>query len=57
MSGDGTSDGEGRVQATLAIPAAPGAETAVLCQAEAAGTNSELKRLVRRREEDAAPPN
>lgn len=51
----GTSDNEGRVEAKLAIPAAPDADTAVLCQAEAAGTNSELKRLVQRREGDAAP--
>ena len=47
----GTSDNEGRIEATVAIPATPDAEAAVVCQAEAAGTNSELKRLVRKRDE------
>jgi len=51
----GTSDDAGRLEAKLTIPATPDAETAVLCQAEAAGTNSEVKRLIRRRGEEAPP--
>jgi hypothetical protein len=46
----GTSDPEGRVEATFEIPVVPDAETAVLCQAQAAGTNSEIKRLVKKPE-------
>jgi hypothetical protein len=50
----GTSDADGRVEATFEIPVMPDAETAVLCQAQAAGTNSEIKRLVHKASE-AAP--
>ncbi len=53
----GTSDEQGCVEASVSVPVMADAETAIVCQAEASGTNSELKRLVRKREAgDAAAP-
>jgi len=37
---------DGRVEATFQIPKMPGANTAILFQAEAAGNNAEIKQLV-----------
>ena len=42
----GTTQQDGRVDATFQIPATPGANTAILFQAEAAGNNAEIKQLV-----------
>ena len=50
----GDTDPDGRVEVTFAIPPMPDAETAIVCQAEAAGTNSEIKQLIRKAEADPA---
>jgi hypothetical protein len=42
----GTTAQDGRVEATFQIPSMPGANTAILFQAEAAGNNAEIKQLV-----------
>ena len=42
----GTSGQDGRVEAKFQIPKVPGANTAILFQAEAAGNNAEIKQLV-----------
>jgi hypothetical protein len=42
----GSTTNDGRVEATFAIPATDGASSAILCQAEAQGTNAEVKLLV-----------
>jgi hypothetical protein len=42
----GTTKQDGRVEATFQIPATPGANTAILLQAEAAGNNAEIKQFV-----------
>ena len=42
----GTTGSDGRIEASFAIPLMPGANTAILLQAEAAGNNSEIKQLV-----------
>jgi len=42
----GTTAQDGRVDATFQIPLMPGANTAILFQAEAAGNNAEIKQLV-----------
>ncbi len=42
----GTTEQDGRVSASFQIPAVPGANTAILFQAEAAGNNAEIKQLV-----------
>jgi hypothetical protein len=42
----GTTGSDGRVEATFEIPMMPGANTAILFQAEAAGNNAEIKQLV-----------
>jgi hypothetical protein len=42
----GTSAQDGRVEASFEIPRMPGANTAILFQAEAAGNNAEIKQLV-----------
>lgn len=42
----GTTAADGRVEATFEIPMMPGANTAILFQAEAAGNNAEIKQLV-----------
>lgn len=47
----GTTDHDGMVEATVSLPEAGEGEMAVLCQAQAAGTNSEVKRLLRKRED------
>ena len=39
---------DGRVEATVELPEVPDTVVAVLCQAEAAGDNAELKQLVRK---------
>ena len=46
---------DGRVEATFRIPDVPGANTAILFQAEAAGNNAEIKQLVMKAE--APPPS
>lgn len=42
----GATGSDGSVEATISIPEMPGANAAVIIQAEAAGNNAELKRLV-----------
>ena len=42
----GTSGQDGRVEAKFQIPKVPGANTAILFQAEASGNNAEIKQLV-----------
>jgi hypothetical protein len=42
----GTSGQDGRVEAKFQIPTMPGANTAILFQAEASGNNAEIKQLV-----------
>jgi hypothetical protein len=42
----GTTAQDGRVEAKFEIPKLPGANTAILFQAEAAGNNAEIKQLV-----------
>ena len=42
----GTTGQDGRVEAAFAIPPMPGANAAILFQAEAAGNNAEIKQLV-----------
>src|SRR5258706_7463 len=42
----GTTAQDGRIEATFQIPSMPGANTAILFQAEAAGNNAEIKQLV-----------
>jgi hypothetical protein len=42
----GTTTQDGNVEARFQIPATPGANTAILFQAEAAGNNAEIKQLV-----------
>ena len=49
----GTTAQDGRVAATFQIPAVPGANTAILFQAEASGNNAEIKQLVMK---GGAPP-
>jgi hypothetical protein len=49
----GTTGPDGRIDATFQIPLMPGANTAILLQAEAAGNNAEIKQLVMK----AAPPS
>ena len=49
----GTTAQDGRVEATFQIPKVPGANTAILFQAEAAGNNAEIKQLVLKK---GAPP-
>ncbi len=44
----GTTDTDGRAQAEIDIPALPGANGAILCQAEASGNNAEIKQLVKK---------
>ena len=45
----GTTGQDGRVQAGFEIPELPGANAAILFQAEAAGNNAEIKQLVLKR--------
>lgn len=45
----GTTAADGRVEASFEIPELPGANAAVLCQAQAAGNNAEVKQLVLKR--------
>jgi len=45
----GTTGQDGRVQAGFEIPELPGANAAILFQAEAAGNNAEIKQLVMKR--------
>jgi len=42
----GTTGQDGRIEAAFAIPPMPGANAAILFQAEAAGNNAEIKQLV-----------
>jgi len=49
----GTTSADGRVEATFEIPMMPGANTAILFQAEAAGNNAEIKQLVMKAEAPA----
>ncbi len=44
----GETDAEGRVTAEFEIPVTENAEAAIVCQAEASGTNSEIKQLIRK---------
>lgn len=44
----GTTGTDGRVDARVEIPDLTGASAAILCQAEAAGNNAEIKQLVRK---------
>jgi hypothetical protein len=44
----GMTDADGRVEAAVEIPVAPHANCAILCQAEAADNNAEIKQLVRK---------
>ena len=46
----GTTGPDGRVAATFEIPDLAGASAAVLCQAEGAGSNAEIKQMIRERE-------
>ena len=50
----GTTDVQGKLEATFEIPAVDGGNMAILCQAEAPGHRSELKQLVRKVEEEAS---
>jgi hypothetical protein len=43
----GRTGADGRLEATIDVPALAGANAAILCQAEASGSNAELKRLIR----------
>lgn len=45
----GTTAADGRVEASFEIPELPGANAAVICQAQAAGNNAEVKQLVLKR--------
>ena len=49
----GTTAQDGRIEAKFEIPRMPGANTAILFQAEAAGNNAEIKQLVMK---GGAPP-
>jgi hypothetical protein len=42
----GVTDANGRVEVSFEIPELPGANAAVICQAQAVGNNAELKQLV-----------
>ena len=42
----GTTAHDGRIEATFEIPPMPGANAAILLQAEASGNNAEIKQLV-----------
>ena len=47
----GSTDQEGRVQATFDVPELSGANAAILCQAEAPGNSAEIKQLIRKSDE------
>lgn len=49
----GATASDGRVEATIELPEIPDASTAVVCQAEASGSNAELKQLVRKLSRDS----
>jgi hypothetical protein len=53
----GTTAADGRVEATFEIPMMPGANTAILFQAEAAGNNAEIKQLVMKEGAPAPEPS
>ena len=50
----GVTGTDGRVEAVFEIPPLPGANAAILCQAEAAGNNAEIKQLIRKAEAPAS---
>jgi len=50
----GVTGTDGRVEATFEIPPLPGANAAILCQAEASGNNAEIKQFIRKAEEPAS---
>ncbi len=52
----GTTAQDGRVEAKFEIPKTPGANTAILFQAEAAGNNAEIKQLVMKAGAPVPPP-
>jgi hypothetical protein len=49
----GTTAHDGRIEAKFEIPAMPGANAAILLQAEASGNNAEIKQLVMKAQESA----
>ncbi len=51
----GTTAQDGRIEATFPIPKVPGANTAILFQAEAAGNNAEIKQLVMKGDAPQSP--
>ena len=51
----GTTAQDGRIEAKFQIPSMPGANTAILFQAEAAGNNAEIKQLVMKGEAAPSP--
>jgi hypothetical protein len=53
----GTTGQDGRVTAAFQIPEMPGANAAILFQAEAAGNNAEIKQLIMKGVPPVPPPN
>jgi hypothetical protein len=51
----GATGRDGRVDAAIEIPDLAGASAAVLCQAEGAGNNAEIKQMIRARETTSDP--
>ena len=49
------SDRDGLVEATLALPRLPGADSAVLCEARLGGARTELRQGVGKRAASAVP--